>query len=263
MIDTGLKLVFANQWLVVGIVSALLLGLAEFGYRLGIRLHAKSDEPRKSQIGGVQGAMLGMLGLLLGFTFAMAVNRYEARRNLVLQEANAIGTTYRRASFLPEVHKAAVEKLLRDYVEARLDLNSAGTNVKLRELAESKAAQIHSDLWAHATATGKETPTPLVNGFVVSLNETIDLAASRANALRAHVPGAVWLLVLVVASCGCCVSGYHAGASGARGAFTTIVLPFLVAIMITLIADLDRPYHGLINISQQPLIDLQRSMQAN
>ncbi len=77
-----------------------------------------------------------------------------------------------------------------------------------------------------------------------------------------HVPGAVWILVLMVAGCGCCISGYHAGATGVRTAFNNVVLPLLIAVVITLIADLDRPRRGLIGISQQPLVDLKQSIQA-
>ena len=112
MLDTILSDIFTSQWLVIAITAVLLLASAEFGYRLGLRLHRAKDEARKGQIGGIQGAILGLLALLLGFAFAMSVARYDARRGLVLQEANAIGTTYLRASFLPEAHKIGVENLL-------------------------------------------------------------------------------------------------------------------------------------------------------
>src|SRR5271156_6037340 len=104
--DRFLVFIFANQWLVIAIVGLLLLVVTEWGFRAGLRLHLAGDEPRKGQIGNIQGAVLGMLGLLLGFTFAMAVGRYEARRSLVLNEANDIGTTYLRASFLPTAHQS-------------------------------------------------------------------------------------------------------------------------------------------------------------
>src|SRR3981081_3181691 len=104
MLDRALANILDNHGLFLGVIAAFLLGLTEFGFRLGVRLHERKDEARKGQIGGIQGAVLGMLGLLLGFTFSMAVSRYEARRELVVQEANAIGTTYLRAAFLPAPH---------------------------------------------------------------------------------------------------------------------------------------------------------------
>src|SRR4026209_2610288 len=104
--DDILLKIFSNQWRGVLIVSAVLLLAAEVGFRLGHRLYRSNDEARKWQIGGVQNAMLGVLGLLLGFTFAMVLGLYQIRRDLTLQEANSIGTTFLRASLLPETHRA-------------------------------------------------------------------------------------------------------------------------------------------------------------
>ena len=263
MLDLMLSRVLTSQWLVFAIVSTVLLGAAEFGFRVGLRLYRAHDEARKEQIGGTQGAMLGLLALLLGFTFAMAVGRYETRRTLVLSEANAIGTSCLRASFLPDLQKASVENLLRDYVDVRLDFYGAGEDEAKLAAAEQAAAKLQRELWAHTMATGKEAPTPLTASFVSALNETIDLDAARLNAMRSRVPGAVWLLVLVVSASGCCASGYGAGASGARSTFTDIAMPVLIAVVITLIADIDRPRGGLIGISQQPLRALKQSLTQN
>ena len=261
MIDSILSQIFINQWRVIVIVSVLLLAATELGFRFGLRLFHAKDEARRGQIGGIQGAMLGLLGLLLGFTFAMSVGRYDARRALVLDEANAIGTTYLRAALLAPPHQDAIEKLLRRYVEVRLDFYAAGDDKARQSAAEMEAAKLQRELWDRAVVAGKETPSPLTASFITSLNDTIDLDAKRLNALRAHVPGAVWLLVMAVAACGCYASGYGAGSSGARGSFSNYVLPLLIAVAITLIADLDRPRGGLIGISQQPMLDLKQSLQ--
>lgn len=263
MIDKILSTVFSNQWLVIGITSALLMGMAELGFRFGLRLHHAKDEPRKGQIAGTQGAILGMLALLLGFTLALAASRYEARRGLVLQEANAIGTTYLRAELLPESHQKEVGNLLRQYVDVRLDFYQAGASKPKQAEAERAAARIQSELWKHAVASGKEAPTAMVAAFINALNETIDLDATRMDSLRNHIPGAMWLLVLAMAACGSYANGYGTGASGVRSLFTNVLLPLVIAVAITLIADLDRPRGGLIGINQQPLLDLKQSLQAN
>src|SRR4051794_35102066 len=112
------------------------------------------------QISGTQGAMLGMLGLLLGFTFAMAVARYESRQTLVLQEANSIGTAYLQAALLSESHQDAVKKnVLRRYVDARLDFYNAGGDKAKQTAAEQAAAKLQAELWRHAVAAAKEAPT--------------------------------------------------------------------------------------------------------
>lgn len=261
--DKILFSIFRNQWLVLTIVGLLLLALGEIGFRAGRRLFVTKDEPRKAQIGTIQGAVLGMLALLLGFTFSMAVTRYESRRDLVLKEANAIGTTYLRASFLPEAHAKAVEDLLRRYTDARLSFYTAGNDSTKISAAEDQTARLQRELWVHTVAASKESPSPITATFITALNDTIDLDATRLHALRSHVPGAVWLLLLIVAGAGCFASGYGAGAGGKRNGFSDVMLPLLVAVVITLIADFDRPRQGLIGISQQPLIDLQQSLRTN
>ncbi len=257
--DQILASIFRNQWLVVTIVGLLLLVFAEVGFRSGLRLFLAKDEARKGQIGAIQGAVLGMLALLLGFTFSMAVSRYENRRDLVLQEANSIGTTYLRASLLPDAHKTAVEAKLRRYVDVRLDFYRAGIDATKIAAAETETATLQRELWAHTVVVAKEAPTPITATFINTLNDTIDLDATRLNVLRARVPGAVWMLVLVVATASCYASGYSAGASGARTSFSNVMLPLLIAVVITLISDFDRPRQGLVGISQQPLLNLKAS----
>jgi hypothetical protein len=178
----------------------------------------------------------------------------------VLQEANSIGTTYLRASLLPDTHKIVVEEMLRRYVDVRLDFYNAGIDTKKIIEAENETAALQREMWAHATAAAEEAPTPITATFIDTLNDTIDLDASSLAALRAKVPSAVWLLVLFVAGIGCCSCGYGAGASGSRSIFSNAMLPLLVAVVITLIADLDRPRQGLVGISQQPLLDLKASL---
>jgi len=260
MLDDLLLKIFSNQWRVIIIVSAVLLLAAEIGFRLGLRLYRLKDEARRCQISGVQNAILGVLGLLLGFTFAMEVTLYQNRRDLILQEANSIGTTFLRASLLPESHHASVQDLLRRYVNVRLDFYKAGNDVAKQTDAEQRAAEIQRELWVHAIQASKESPTPIVATFINSLNETIDLDDTRLHALRTRVPGPVWLLVLGVAIGGCCTTGYAAGSSGARGSFSDVVLPLLIAVVITLIADIGRPRGGLIRINQQPMFDLQTNL---
>ena len=263
ILDNFFSAVFINQWMIIIIVSALFLFCSETGCFVGLRIYRNKDEPRKAIIGGVQGAVLGLLGLLLGFTFSMAVNRYDLRRDLVLQEANAIGTTYLRASFLPENQIVRVQELLSSYADTRLNLYDAGTDKSQRAEVEKKSNDLQALLWDEAvTATGK-SQTAVVVSFITSLNEMIDLDATRIQAGRSKVPVAVWLLVLVVGCAGCYASGYNSGANGTRSAFANLLLPVLVTIVIVIIADLDRPYRGLVGVTQQPLLDLKENIKSH
>jgi hypothetical protein len=254
--------IFDDQWTLAFVVAALLFGAAELGFRVGLPLNRAKDEARRSQIGGVQGAVLGLLGLLLGFTFSMGVARFEARRDLVLKEANAVGTTWLRAGLLPEGHRAPAKELLQRYVDVRLKYQQvAGDRVVLAEGLRS-SAELQNDLWRRAEAAAAEAPTPLTGLFISALNEVIDTDAERVAAGRNRIPPGVWGLLLVVAASGCFISGYGSGAQGARSIFTTLFLPALITVVILLVFDLTHSVQGVIGINQQPLIDLQNSMKA-
>jgi hypothetical protein len=260
MIDNTLGGLLRNQWAVGLLTAALLLAFGEAGFRLGLRLHASKDQARKGPIGGIQGAVLGLLGLLLAFTFSMAVNRYDTRRNLVVLEANNVGTTYLRASLLPDAHQEPVKDLLRRYVDVRLKYQAlADDPAKLAE-GLRLSADIQAELWKHATEAAGEAPNPITATFINTLNDTIDSDSQRRAAGRAVIPGGVWLLLIMVAAFSCITTGYGVGAEGARATLGSVFLPLLITVVIVLVFDLSHPREGLIGISQQPLIDLQQSI---
>lgn len=256
------NLFFNNQWVFGIAVTVILLSLAEAGFRIGLRLFVRKDEARQSQIGGVQGATLGLLGLLLGFTFSMAVTRFDTRRDLVLKEANAVGTTWLRAGLLPETHRVPVKGLLSRFVDVRLKYQPLSNDPAMLAEAMRLSAGIENDLWKHAEEAAKEAPTPITATFIITLNEMIDTDAERIAAGRNRIPTGVVLLVVGVAGFGCLTSGYGAGAKGARSFFADIALPLLISGVIVLIFDISHSQQGFIGISQQPLIDLKQSMQA-
>ena len=264
MFERIITRIFISQWMTFVIISVLLLGAAEAGFSfwpaalsIGEGRTAQSTDRRGSS--SDPGPARSAARLLLS---PLAEGRYEARRELVIQEVNAIGTTYLRAALLPEAHRQDVENLLRRYVDARIDFYHAGENRVGQDAAEQAAAKIQGELWAHAAAVGKEIPTAVIATFITTLNETIDLDAKRLYARwRSRVHGAtVWVLVMAVALCGTFASGYSAGAGGERSSFTNGLLPLLIALAITLIADLDRTYGGLIRIDEQPLLNLKETL---
>ncbi|MCM3906021.1 MAG: hypothetical protein ND866_30420 [Pyrinomonadaceae bacterium] len=124
-------------------------------------------------------------------------------------------------------------------------------------------ADIEAELWKHATAAAKEAPNDITATFIESLNEIIETDAERVASMRGRIPGGVWLLLLFVAPFGCFTSGYGAGGEGVRTSLGNVLLPLLLTVVIVLIFDLSSPRQGLIGISQQPLVDLQQSIQPN
>ena len=199
------------------------------------------------------GATLG----LLAFTFGMAASRFDTRKQLVLDEANAIGTTYLRTAMLPE-KQDEIRALLRSYVDSRLDAVRSGRVQE--EILRSEAIQ--GQLWSAATSVGLQHGDSIVVGlFVESLNEVIDLHAKRVNAgLRNRIPGAIWLALLTIALLSLGAMGYHAGLAGTTRSLAVIVVAVTFSAVIALIADLDRPAEGTLIVSQQALIDVRQSM---
>ncbi|WP_165190968.1 hypothetical protein [Caulobacter soli] len=229
--------------LVIAMVVASLLG--EW---LGARVARKKDEGGSD--GYIVSATLGLLALLMGFTFSLAVDRYEARRLLVVEEANAIGTTYLRTQMLEPVDRARISKMLVDYTDNRLALAKAPRDQVEPLLARND--QMLTDLW---TATLAAWPSikglDFSSAYLESMNTLIDLDASRKAARLARVPSAVFfvLFIYVVTSAG--VLGYAGANKEGRGA--TVFLYLLLAISLLLTLDIDRPANGRVTESQAPM----------
>lgn len=258
MLDHLLSWIFSS-WMVFAILVVVLPALSEFGWRVGVaHSQVKSDKTRDG--GSVPAAVLTLLGLLLGFTFAMAVGRHDARRELVVQEANSIGTTARRAQLLPEPEAANVGHLLREYISLRIEAHRATQFSKRFGALRKSSVDLHDRLWNEAVAAAAKKPTPITASFIVSLNETIDFEATRVAAKRNHVPGAVWLLLLCVAGCGVWLTGWQAGMDRGHPFLSRFLFPVLIAVVIALITDIDTPRGGLITLDDRPLLELKDSL---
>jgi hypothetical protein len=242
-------------------IGALIL-FTELGFHLGRRAGRTISDKARSQISAVQGAILGLLALLLGFTFAMAMGRFDVRKQLVLDEANAIGTTYLRAQLLPEPPRQEISDLLRQYVRVRLEFYEAGTDEKKLNVASDATDKLQNQLWSIAAALGEKEPRAVTLGlFLQSLNEVIDLNNKRLNALENHVPEIILFLLYFVALVATGLIGYGCGLGGVRNLFVTAVSSVLIAAVILVIIDLDRPRHGLIQVSQQRMLELRHSLE--
>jgi hypothetical protein len=221
-----------------------------------------TDDTAKSQSGTIQGAIIGVLALLLAFTLSMAISRYETRRQLVLDEANAIGTTYLRSKMLPAPYPAQAADLLRQYVANRLEFYNAGIDDVRMQAANDQAVQLQGQLWSIATAASAQDNRAVPTGLIVqTLNDTIDLQGKRLAATRNSVPETVILLLLGVAIATAAIIGYNSGLSNRRHLSAALTLIVLITVIIWVLIDLDRPRRGLILISQQSMLDLQQTLQ--
>ena len=233
----------------------------DIGYRLGRWMGPRADtlaESRKAQAGNVLGAMLALVGFLLAFTFGMAGSQFDARRKLVVNEANAIGTTFLRAAHMPEPHGSNIRRLLREYVAHRHLLDEEVT-------AETKALseQLHEKLWAETTMVTQMDRTPVVSIFIQSLNETIDLHAERVDiVLWKRIPDTLLVALALLSVVAMLLYGYWMGWVARRHFVPTALLIVGYATVFLMVVDLDRPQGGFFQDSQQPLIELSESMHA-
>ena len=244
-------------WSILPLTVAIALLSVELGYRLARYRLKHSQEEKESPVGGMVGGTLGLLAFMLAFTFGLAGSRFEDRRQVLLSEANAIGTTYLRAAMLPEPMRTESQNLLREYVDVRLEAIQPG---KLDQ-ALKKSEELHVRLWSQAVAATEKDRSDITGLFVASLNEVIDLHATRVMAgLRSRVPGVIWIVLYVLAILAMVMMGYHSGLAHSRRSIAVIALIIGFSSVLYLIADLDRPGQGSLRVSQQSMIDLRQSM---
>jgi hypothetical protein len=238
----------------------LLLGAGLLGGWLGRRLRRRVGEPEHLGLHGLDSAVLGLLALLIGFTLAMALSRYEDRRSAALDETNAIGTAWLRAQLLPDPERSETARLLRDYVQIRLRLmRSPGTDEDIVTAVVGTRA-VQRALWAQALAAAP-LPQAVPEGlFLGSLNRMFELEETRIAAARNRVPSEVFVLLIGVAVVGSAFSGYAAAIAGHRRTVAEAITSLLIACVIMTIFDLDTPSAGFIRVSPQPWLDLASSM---
>jgi hypothetical protein len=246
-------------WALFVVIVALVLASIEGGFRLGHYRRRKSEHEKDAPVGAMVGSTLGLLAFMLAFTFGMAAARFDTRKALVLDEANAIGTTYLRAGLLPGA-RDEVRRLLRVYVDARLEAVRSGSVAD----GVRRAEELQAQLWAQAVDEGRQHPESIVVGlFVESLNEVIDLHAKRVTAgLRNRIPGAIWVGLFAIAVLSLGAMGYHSGLVGTTRSLAVAAVALAFSAVIALVVDLDRPQEGALTVSQQALIDVRRSMDA-
>src|SRR5512132_1657509 len=160
MLDQIFGRFFSSQWIVFATLLILLVGLSELAWRMGFASSRKKSDADKDS-GTVRSAVLALLGLLLGFSFAIAAARHEARRELLVEEANSIGTTVRRAQLLPEPRAHHVVQLLRKYVPLRIEAHREVEFSDQFATARKRGAELQDLMWAEAIAVAAERPSPI------------------------------------------------------------------------------------------------------
>jgi hypothetical protein len=240
------------------VFAGVSLAIYEVGFRIGRWWQSRTPEEVEGPTTMLVGSLLALMAFLLAITMGMASERFDSRRANVLDEANAIGTTYLRAGYLPEPAATASRELVREYVPLRIasdDLTVVEDNIR-------RSSQIQQELWTIAEDLARETPDSIVLGlYIDSLNETLDASTTRVTAgLFARVPGPVLGLLVLGSMLTMGMVGYNAGLTRRRSPLTALGMIVVLGAVITLVVDLDRAQEGFVQVSQVPLEQLQQQV---
>ncbi len=251
-----------HPWFTYLLTGALILAAGEIGHRIGVWWRRK--HPMNSSLyslSTLEGAALGLLALIIAFTFSMTINRFDARLNSLAKEASAIGTAWLRAGMLAEPRAGEVRQMLRDYVQLRIDLSHSRATPAAFERAIQDSYRLQAAMWERATTAVTANPRAVPEGlFVQSLNDVFDLQEARIAAARNQVPPPVFVLLYVVAAVAIGLSGYVAGSESLGGRIPIAIMAVLVSCVTTMIADFDKSRTGFITVNQQVMEDLRSSM---
>ncbi len=248
--------------LVAGVFA--LLGITELGFRYGRRRRAKGGSADVEHAQAVQSSLISILALLMGFTFFMAISRFDLRKSLLVEEANAIGTAYLRTRVLSDTSGEAVRGLLRRYVDARLAFGNAGADPTRVAAAEQAAEALHVELWdAAVAAVAADSHSLSTAAFMQAINDVIDLQSKRRAAFENHVPEAVLDLLLMSSLFALGAAGFTSGLGARRRFIPNAALSVIVVLVLVTILDVDRPRRGLIEVSQDCLVRLQVQLAAD
>lgn len=245
-------------WLVaLGLLSGL-LATSEAGFRCGLRHRQRFPSGEPDNLGSLQGAILGILALLLGFSFSSASSRFSDRVELILAESDAIKACWRAGDLLAPVARTGMREGLIQYVDARVAFYEAKGSAALEEsVARSRALQ--GTIWSMVVPMARETPD-LSGALLGPVSRIIELEARRTAAVHQTLPGLVLFLLISSSLVSVGAVNYGCGVAGRRSLVLNSALAFLVAALLWTIMDLDHPRRGIVRTGQQSLVELQRSL---
>jgi hypothetical protein len=251
------------------LIAAILLVMVSLaiygGYQLGLKRQLLYSDPMKSQVVSIQGSLLGLLSLLLGFTFSIALQHFDKRSEAMKEEANAIGTTYLRAHSLPDTVRNETLATLKKYVDVRVQVGEvAVANMLYREPLLQEASELRVKLWDLAMKSAKDDDRVTTTGlYIQTLNDLIDAFGTRDEALNRHIPEVInFLLIIAVILSGGSI-GYTSALSNHRPSIAAIGFMIVAVILTSMLMDLDRPKRGAIQVSQKNMLDLQKEIRSS
>lgn len=248
-------------WGVYILTVIVLLIAVEVGFRLGIRQLDRYPDGKDSRMTAtVAGGMLGLMAFLMAFSIGIVINQHNSRKEMVVTEANAIGTAWLRAGFLAETDAAAARELLREYAQIRLDAANAG-DADLTQRVLTRSEEIHNELWTALESNVKQgNDSDIMAILAESFNEVIDVHTLRWTAVNLRLPRMVGFMLLVSTVLSFLLIGIASSTDRKRDTVAMILFTLAYVAVLIIIVDLNRPQQGIIGVSQTAMEDLLRTI---
>jgi len=249
--------------LALGLFVGMLV-LLEVGRRLSLQRQERDPDASRAGFAAIEGSVFGLMGLLIAFTFSGASSRFEARRALIVEEANAIGTAWLRLDLLAESAQLDLRERFRAYLDSRLDVYGSFADVDTARAKLERSTELQTGIWKAAVAACEEQPRPQATMLLLpALNEMIDVTTTRWMATQFHQPTIIFAVLMVLALASSLLAGYGLVGSRRQRWIHMIGFAAITAIAIYVILDLEYPRRGFIRVdaADQVLIDLRASME--
>lgn len=246
-------------WVLFIVIVVMSLFAVELGFRLAQRMNRGEKQKAEGDVGGIVGALLGLLAFILAFSFSITTNRFDARKQLVLDEANAISTAYLRAGLIPQPQSPAIRKLLEEYTDIRLKVIDQPSQITAFII---RSEEIHRLLWLQVESlVSADMDSEIRSLLAGSLNEVINLHHRRKTvALIYRIPSFIWISLYLLMVASMFGTGYQMGTSKARRPLALPLMAASFALVIIMIAAMDRPNEAMFQVNQQPLTEVLEMM---
>jgi hypothetical protein len=253
-------------WYASLFAGALLLGmlaLLELGRRLGTRRLAQDPEGARAGAAAVEGAVFALLGLLIAFTFSGAASRFDTRRQLIIEEANDIGTAWLRIDLLPSAAQPPVRDAFRRYVDSRIAVYRHLPDIQAAKAELSRGSELQKELWNQAVTASRETPNPAAMLLLPALNQMFDIATTRSMAAETHPPMIVFAILALLALTSSLFAGFGMTGGKTRSWIHILGFAMVLALTVYVIVDVEFPRFGLVQVRafDHVLVELRQSMQ--
>jgi hypothetical protein len=240
-----------------------MLFLLEAGRRLGTRRLSKDPDGAEKGLGVVEGAVFSLLGLLIAFTFSGAATRFDERRQMIVEEANDIGTAYQRIDLLPEHARPALKDLFRKYLDSRLETYRRLPDVESAKAELARSRSLQGEIWSSAVAACRDSGTQPAHMLLLpALNSMFDIVTTRTEAMNIHPPVIIFVMIGLLALGASLLAGFAMSKSASPSWVHMISFAAVTALTIYVIVDIEYPRFGLINVrgADRVLVELRESL---